>query len=129
MDAIDLFIILAIPATVILVPVYLRFHEKMALMKLVAKAAERGDPISADTINALRTATPPGPTRDLRRGSMLLGLGLALLLMSLAVYMMFPSGDGGQLTAMLLIAAGVVPLCIGGAYLFLAIDQRRLVKG
>lgn len=128
MSSLDLLIILGIPAVVILVPVYLGFHARMALMQLVRDAAEAGNPVSAETIHALRTAPPKSFNRDLRRGALLLAIGIALLLMGVTAFVMMAGSEAAAGTGVVLSGLGIIPSCLGAAFLFLGWAERRLVK-
>ncbi len=56
---------------------------------------------------------------------MLLAFGIGLFLLALCAAFVFNAGSVG---ATVIGALGIVPACIGGAFLFLAYSERKLVK-
>jgi hypothetical protein len=117
---------LVILAFVLLVPVFFRWRERMTLLQLVGTSAEAGRPLSAEAIQALRGGRLPSASRDLRRGAMLMAFGIGLFLLALCAVFVFNAGSVG---ATVIGALGIIPACIGGAFLFLAYSERKLVKG
>ncbi len=67
-------------AAVILVPVYLRYRDRGRLHETLRIAYEKGQPVPPELIEALQSnvapAQPSTPDRDLRRGIVLVAVGL-----------------------------------------------------
>ena len=73
-------------AAVILVPMFLRSRERMALVKAARDAIERGAVLPPELIEALKPEQQaPSAERDLRRGAVLIAVALALVVFSMAL--------------------------------------------
>jgi hypothetical protein len=87
-----IFFILLVPATVILVPRYMRSRERQRILDTVMQAAEKGISLPENVIQSLIRAAagaslpiPSDPARDMRRGVFLVAIGLAFMAIGLAV--------------------------------------------
>jgi len=64
---------------VILVPVYLKSLDRQRFYDTIKVAYERGQPVAADLIEAMKSSAPlPPAERDLRMGVILLAAGLGM---------------------------------------------------
>jgi hypothetical protein len=123
--------LLIVAAVLFLVPAWWRVRDRRALLRLVADALERDRPLSPELVQALpggRRAPPvPDSTRDLRRGTMLIATGLAVILIGVAVgtAAATSSPTAGLVLACIVGAFGVMPACVGVAYVVLGGMQRR----
>jgi hypothetical protein len=126
-------VVLLIPATVILVPRWMRSRERQRILEAVMQAAEKGISLPESVIQSLIRAaagatapTSPDPSRDMRRGVFLVMIGLSIALVGLAVFAMF--GNDGQPVGILISAVGAIPICIGFGYISVARMGERAQK-
>jgi hypothetical protein len=130
MVALQMLIILGIPAAVLVMAAQLRHRERMRMLDIANAAAERQQPLSPEVIRALAGVKPPPVgSADLRRGSFLIATGVALILIGVCLLIaLASSGVHGSVAAGVAAAGvGAIPLCIGIALVFLSrVDARDL---
>lgn len=118
----------AVPSALIGLSMVLRFRARVALIDAVRKAAESGQLLSADAIDALRDA--PGRltrrARDLRRASVLLSTALGLVLLGVAVFaaLAYTNLDGAEVVGVFIAGLGAIPGCIGLTFLGFGLIDR-----
>jgi hypothetical protein len=112
---------------IILVPRYLSYKNRAKLHETLRAAIEKGQPMPPELIDALRGGgggddnRPTGPDTDLRRGAVMVGAGLGIMLLGAGLYFGFmyvnpiPAGIIGGSVA----GGGAIPTLIGVAYLIL----------
>jgi hypothetical protein len=129
-----IFFILLVPATVILLPRWIRSRERQRILDTVMQAAEKGTPLPESVIQSLIHAaaggsapTLPDPSRDMRRGVFLAMIGLSIVFVGLAVLALFFE-HGGAPVGILIAALGAVPICIGFGYMSVARMAERARK-
>jgi hypothetical protein len=110
-----------VPAIVFMVPgatiacwLWLRLRARLAANETVRLGIEQDRPLDADAIAALTGEAPPGPERDLRRGVILVVLGLATVVFTLI--------DGLDPT---FLGAAAFPILVGIAYIVFARTAAR----
>lgn len=118
-------------ASVILVPVYLRHRDRQQMHETLRLAYERGQPVPPELIEALQNNTPARPMstpdRDLRRGVILIAVGLGFAGLGYGLWYGLMSVDdtaayvSGGCTA----GVGAIPGLIGLAYLVLWFTRRK----
>lgn len=121
-------------AAVVLVPLYLRYRDRGRLHETLRIAYEKGQPVPPELIESLQSGFTPSrpwtPESDLRRGLVLMGVGLGLAglgyglwygLMSVNTIAAYVSGG---CTA----GAGAIPGLIGVAYLILWATRRNAAR-
>lgn len=97
-----------LPAAIIALVLYFRHKSHMASLALAGDMLERGQPIEPEVIRALGIRRRPRHA-DLRTGLIWLAVGLALLIIGLAV----PGDDGTHLHAVF----SVLPILIGAVFI------------
>jgi hypothetical protein len=129
-----IFFILLVPATVILLPRWIRSRERQRILDTVMQAAEKGIALPEAVVQSLIRAAagasqpiPADPARDMRRGIFLVMIGLAIALMGLAVFAVFLK-SGGAPFGILISAVGMIPMCIGFGYISAARIGERARK-
>lgn len=125
-------IFFAFLAAVIIVPQVLKSQDRRRMYDTLRTAYERGQPVPPEMLDAMSRRARPGgedladfmaapprvqADRDLRRGVVLLAVGVGLLLVGLAFYAGLYQTGGAAETLASFAAAGAVPACIGVAYL------------
>jgi len=124
----------AFVAAVILVPVYLRYREKGRMHETLRLAYEKGQPVPPELITALQSNVAPSvgsaPDRDLRRGIVLvaIGLGLAGLGYGLWYGLMIVNDIAAYVVGGCTAGAGAIPGLVGVAYLILWAVKRNAPK-
>ena len=118
-------------AAVILGPQYMRYRERERLHETLRLAFERGQPVPPELIEALQSQgrsrsrldidagadAIDRPHRDLRRGVILLAVGVGLTGVGAAFYGGLYDVGGSEETFGTFAALGAVPACIGLAFL------------
>ena len=117
-------------AAVIIVPQVLKSQDRRRMYDTLRAAYERGQPVPPEMLDAMTRGRPleafeGEPTapqratqsRDLRRGVILLSVGVGLALIGVAFYAGLYEVGGAPETLASFAAAGAVPFCIGLAYL------------
>lgn len=122
-------------AIVIIGPRYLRSRDRDKLHETLRIAYEKGQPVPPELIEALisdgggdaRQPRTSAPDRDLRRGLVLLFVGLGIALAGYALYLGIDvfSDDAAWVTGECVAAAGAIPGAIGVAYLALWLIKRN----
>lgn len=126
--ALSIFVALAVPAAVVSVSAWLRSRERLHLLDVVRKLAEENR-LSAEVIQALPGAQADvSPRRDLRRGVMLLAIGISLVVIGVLAFFANLHGakDFGVSVAIgtIVAALGAIPICVGAALIFLSKADR-----
>lgn len=118
-------------AAVIIVPQVLKSNDRRRMYDTLRTAYERGQPVPPELLDAMtrrgRVADDvadaysahlrPAVDRDLRRGVILLAVGLGLVLVGAAFYAGLYDVGGAPETFASFAAMGAVPGCIGLAFL------------
>jgi hypothetical protein len=119
----------AVPALVLLLPAWWRAQDRKSLLRLAASALERDRPLSPETLQALPGArwAAPDSARDLRRGALLIAVGVGIALIGAAIGGAVAAVDpsAALATGSVVAALGVMPACLGVAYAVLGGIQRR----
>lgn len=127
-SAVQMFIGLGTPATVIVLLFWFRTLERLRAMAVVRAAAEAQQAMSPEAIRALTGgfATPPRE-RDRRRGVMLVSIcGAFAMIGVLACIGSASMGfDGAVAVGVALAGIGAIPGCVGGAYVILSKGERE----
>ena len=101
----------AMIAAIVIVPRYLQSLERRKMADTLRAAIEKGQPLPAEVVSLMtaevRVRPPPSPQRDLRRGLILLGVALGLVVMGLTI----AQGEPDATYPMVGLAA--IPGCIG----------------
>jgi len=132
MEFFILFLALAFPAAVILLPLYWRGLERRQLIAVVRQASERGEPVPVELLDALTRglSTKSGlttPQQDFRRGIFLLAIALGLGLIGVGAFFGVNSMEGAQgalPTGIIIASLGAIPGCVGIAYIVLGLQTR-----
>lgn len=118
-------------AAVIIVPQVLKSNDRRRMYDTLRIAYERGQPVPPellesmtrrgraedDVVEAYSARVRPAADRDLRRGVILLAVGLGLVLVGAAFYAGLYDVGGATQTFASFAAMGAVPGCIGLAFL------------
>jgi hypothetical protein len=132
-EVLALFIVLGVPALVILAPLWLRSQDRRRVLAAMTAAAEKGATLPADQVSLLLSGArpvrslPPDHVRDARRGALLLASALGIVVIAAGISTMVWAlgvGFAGALFACLASVAAL-PAAIGAAYLLLARQGRR----
>jgi hypothetical protein len=125
--ALQMFVVFGVPGAVFITSGWLRAQERLRILDVVRALAEQDKPLSAEIIQALPGGVAAStPQRDLRRGVMLIAVGLSFALLGLAAFTGLRSfAVSGAVAAGVGIAAiGAIPLCIGAALIYLSRADR-----
>jgi hypothetical protein len=112
-------------AAVIIVPIYFRHRDRVAMHETLRSAFEKGVPLPPDLITQLQgnLASRNIPTRegDLRRGIVLIAAGVGIMLVGLGLWYGLMSVDdtAAYITGGSVAGGGSIPALIGVAYLIL----------
>ena len=105
--------------------------ERAEMQATLRTALEKGQPLPPEMIDALKASTPEdrpsSPENDLRRGLVLIFVGLGLVGLGLGLYVgLAPVGGGlpGTIAGGCTAGAGAIPGMIGLAYLILYLLNR-----
>ena len=103
-----------------------RHRERLRVLQVVDSAAERQQPLSPELIRALPGARTPVANVDLRRGVLLIAMGVAIVMIGVcALVGVATSGGSGAVAIGVGVAAvGAIPLCIGIALVILSRAER-----
>lgn len=125
----SIFFALAVPAAVLVLSAWFRSQERLRLLDVVRKLAEEDRPLSTEVLQVL----PGGqgsvsPQRDLRRGVMLLAIGVSLVVIGVLAFFANLHGakDFGVSIAIgtIVAALGAIPICVGAALIYLSKADR-----
>lgn len=124
--ALQMLIILGLPAGIIALALLFRHRERLRVLDVVDAAAERQQPLSPDLVRALPGVKGPTANADLRRGSLLIASGVAIVLIGVCalVGVATSAGEGAVAVGVGVAAVGAIPLCIGIALVFLSRTER-----
>ena len=121
-------------ASIILVPIYLRHRDRDRMHETLRIAFEKGQPVPPELIAALQSNVAPRvvltPERDLRRGVVLIAVGLGFCGLGYGIWYGLMSVNeiaaytSGASTA----GVGAIPGLIGLAYLLLWATRRNQPK-
>ena len=118
-------------ASIILVPGYLRYKDRGRLHETLRLAYEKGQPVPPELITALQSNIIPQrpwtPESDLRRGLILLGVGLGLAGLGYGIWFGLMSVDdtAAYISGGSVAGCGAIPGLIGVAYLVLWATRRH----
>jgi hypothetical protein len=118
-------------ASIILVPVYLRYKDRARLHETLRIAYEKGQPVPPELITALQSGVTPRrpwtPESDLRRGLVLLGVGLGIGALGYGLWygLMSVNDMAAYISGGCVAGAGAIPGLIGVAYLVLWATRRK----
>lgn len=126
--ALQMFVAIGIPAAVIVLIMYFRHLERLRVLQVVDAAAERKDPLSPELVRSLPGARQPVANLDLRRGVLLIAIGVAIIIIGLCVLIGVATtgGEGAVAAGVGVAAVGFVPLSIGIALVVLSRADRLL---
>ena len=118
-------------ASIILVPVYLRYKDRGRLHETLRLAYEKGQPVPPELIAALQSNVIPQrpwtPETDLRRGIILVGIGAGIALLGYGIWygLMSVNDMAAYISGGSVAGAGAIPGLIGVAYLVLWATRRK----
>lgn len=124
-------------AVIIIGPRYLRSRDRDKLHETLRIAYEKGQPVPPELVEALvnepKVQQRPGrnsPDRDLRRGIVMVFIGLGFAAAAYALYLGISvfSETGAWITGECVAATGAIPGFIGLAYLLLWLARRNTSK-
>jgi hypothetical protein len=121
-------------AAIVIVPKYLRSRDRDRLHETLRMAYEKGQTVPPELMEALQPGKveekPYKPVRDrseqdLRAGVVWLAIGVGLLAVGGAFYVMLYNVGGAIETGCTFAALAAIPLCIGLAFLLLSSLSRK----
>jgi hypothetical protein len=135
-SVLNTFIFFAFLTAIIVIPRYLRSRERERLHETLRLAYEKNQPLPPELIESLvsdRPQPPPDPftpDRDLRRGVVLVFVGLGIVAAAYALYLGISvfSEAGAWITGESVAAAGAIPGFIGLAFIVLWFLRRHGAK-
>jgi hypothetical protein len=115
-----------IPAAVIVTVAWLRHRQRRMTLDLLRSAVQAGRPLPPELVQALAGPFRSSAERDRRRGVLLLGAGVGLVVVGVCAFVLVEvTGGAGSLPVGVSIAAlGAIPACMGTALLVLARSER-----
>ena len=120
--------------SVILVPIYLRHRDRTQMQETLRVAMEKGQTLPADLVIALQNsiAAKTMPTRegDLRRGIVLIALGIGMVGLGYGLWYGISSASdvGGAISGAIVAGVGAIPGLVGVAYLILWATKSKTSK-
>jgi hypothetical protein len=120
---------------VILVPVYLRHRDRSQMQETLRTALEKGQTLPTELVTALQNsvASKTMPTRegDLRRGIVLIAVGLGFCALGYGLWygLMTVDDTAAYITGGCTAGFGAIPGLIGVAYLLLWASKRNTPAG
>lgn len=129
--AVQMLVALIVPGLVFMFTALLRSLERMRLLNVVLQTSQSGSPLTVELLHALPGAgVVPSPQLDLRRGVLLIAVGLALATIGLCVYLAVATNGGDSAIAwgVMIAALGAVPLCVGVALVVLSREDRGAIR-
>ena len=124
---VQILLFLGAPAALFYGVAVMRHRERQRVLEVAREAAAGGQPLTPETLQVLAGATPlPAWRRDLRRGVMLVAVGVGLALIGLLAGVgVANSGLSGAVAVGVSIAAlGAMPACVGVALILLSRTER-----
>ena len=118
-------------AGIILVPVYLRYQDRQRMHETLRIAFEKGQPVPPELITALQSniapRQPTTPESDLRKGIILVAVGLGLCGLGYGLWygLMSVNDTAAYISGGSIAGAGAIPGLIGVAHLVLWATRRR----
>jgi hypothetical protein len=127
--ALQMLIVLGLPAGVVIAALWFRHQERLRVLQVVEASAAKDHPLSPEMINALPGAKSRPANADLRRGVLMLALGVAIVLVGICalVGVATTAGEGAVAIGVGIAAVGAIPLCLGAALIFLSHSDRNAV--
>jgi hypothetical protein len=122
-------------AAVILVPIYLRHRDRSQMQETLRTALEKGQTLPTELVTALQNsvASKTMPTRegDLRRGIVLIAVGLGLSALGYGLWygLMTVDDTAAYIAGGCTAGAGAIPGLVGVAYLILWATKRNTPAG
>jgi len=116
---------------IVLVPLYLRYKDRGRMHETLRIAYEKGQPVPPELIDALKSGITPArpwtPDSDLRRGLVLIGVGLGLAGLGYGLWygLMSVNSIAAYVSGGCTAGAGAIPGLIGVAYLILWATRRN----
>ena len=129
--AVQILIALIVPGLVFIVTASLRSAERLRLLDVILKTSQDGHPVSPELLRSLPGVRDILTSQlDLRRGVMLIAVGLALAAIGLCVYLAVATngGDGAIAWGVMIAAVGAIPICIGAALVVLSREDRGAIR-
>lgn len=120
---------LGVVAAVILLPAFWRMRERRQMIDVVREAVGREGALTSELLETMSRGLVriPSPQQDLRRGLILIAVGLAIGAIGLAIAIVSGgSGDmeGGVAAGSITATFGAIPGFIGIAYVLLGMRSR-----
>jgi hypothetical protein len=129
--AVQILIALIVPGLVFMFTAFLRSRERMRLLNVILQTSQSGSPLTVELLHALPGSSAiPTPQLDLRRGVMLIAVGLALATIGLCVYLAVATngGEGAIAWGVMIAALGAIPVCVGAALVVLSREDRGAIR-
>lgn len=124
---VQILLFLGAPAALLYGVIVMRHRERQKILEVAREAAAAGHPLTPEALQVLAGATPRPPwRRDLRRGVMLMaiGVGLALIGLLAGIGVASTGMSGAVVTGVAIAALGAMPACIGAALIVLSRTER-----
>jgi len=117
-------------AAIVIAPQYFKSRDRQKLQETLRVAFEKGQPVPPELIEAMSSNVTdrfiPTPDRDLRRGVVLIAVGLGLMGLGYGLWygLMSVEEIAAYITGGTVAGAGAIPGLIGVAYLLLWFTKR-----
>jgi hypothetical protein len=117
-------------AAIVIAPQYFKSRDRQKLQETLRVAFEKGQPVPPELIEAMSSNVTerfiPTPDRDLRRGLVLIAVGLGLVGLGYGLWygLMSVEEIAAYITGGTVAGAGAIPGLIGIAYLILWFTRR-----
>jgi hypothetical protein len=121
-------------AAMVIVPIYLRYQDRGRLHETLRIAYEKGQPVPPELISTLQSniapRRPSTPETDLRRGVVMVAIGLGLCGLGYGLWfgLMSVNEIAAYISGGVVAGAGAIPGLIGVAYLLLWATRRDAPK-
>ena len=122
-------------AAIILVPMWLKHRDRLAMQETLKLAIERGQPLPPELIGALQTGVAPPrvstPERDLRQAVVLIAVAIGLCILGYGLWygLSSVSSEAAYISGACTAGAGAIPGMIGLAHLMLWYTRRERKAG
>ena len=118
----QLLILVGVPSGVFLAVHILRNRQRHRVIDLVRRAIEADRPLPPEVVEALSARSAPSAHSDLRRGVLLIAVGVALGVVGLFSFVIIDAtgGSGGIPVGASIAGLGAIPACLGAALVFLS---------